>query len=143
MSGINRLTSTPWHIERYTREEGDSRRHRSRCIYFTREKNYCSREIGRCRGSAHCLYYSETEKHDSATLQESTIGGPSRTNDIDDKTNEFAMGRMVKHKVFGMGEITDRQGKIVVINFSDGQTRRLILEDCINQRLLAIISTEE
>lgn len=57
--GVSRMTGTPWHMERYTRDEGDERRHRSRCVYYRKSDAYYSEYIGKCRGAAHCTHYSE------------------------------------------------------------------------------------
>lgn len=58
--GINNyLTGTPWHIEKFTRQENDPRRHRSRCIYYISESKHCSYRCGQCIGSAHCSHYKE------------------------------------------------------------------------------------
>ena len=139
MSKLNRLTGTPWHVDRYTREEGDSRRHRSRCIYYRKEDSYCRQELGRCRGAAHCDFYREAAKVDPKTQQIPDNQGPSRAEVIAEKAKEFAVGRNVEHKVFGVGRITSKQGNVIEICFSDGQTKRLMFEDCVKNRLLTII----
>lgn len=61
---VSRMTGTPWHIERMHLAEGDTPRHCHRCVFYHAKDKYCSRIIGRCYGSAHCEYYSEslTEK---------------------------------------------------------------------------------
>lgn len=41
------------------RQEGDSRRHRSRCIHYNKNNSYCSEVVGKCVGAAHCSYYKE------------------------------------------------------------------------------------
>lgn len=60
MAGVNRLTGTAWHVERFERQEGDDRRHRSRCVnYKGRPDGYCSYYCVKCRGAAHCSHYAE------------------------------------------------------------------------------------
>ena len=59
--GVERMVGIPWHVEKMARKYGDPRRHRSRCIYFTRSTSYCSKVCGKCRGAAHCDYYEEDE----------------------------------------------------------------------------------
>lgn len=54
---IERLTGTPWHLERVHREEGDERRYKGRCKYYQYNKNYCKYKFRRCTGSAHCDEY--------------------------------------------------------------------------------------
>ena len=62
MSELRKLTGTPWHTDKWTRAEGDSRRHSHNCIYFSGKDKYCSYTIGKCTGSAHCDYYKEKSK---------------------------------------------------------------------------------
>ena len=58
--GINQvMVGCPWHIEKMVREEGDPRRHRSRCIYYSKESSHCSKIVSKCGGAAHCNYYEE------------------------------------------------------------------------------------
>jgi len=60
LAGLNRLTGTVWHVERFERQEGDDRRHRSRCVnYKGKPDGYCSYYCGKCRGAAHCNHYEE------------------------------------------------------------------------------------
>ena len=61
MANLSRLTGTPWHVEKYAREDGDGRRHRSRCLYYEKEGAYCRMEVGRCKGAAHCAFYKEKD----------------------------------------------------------------------------------
>ncbi len=68
MAGISRLTGTSWHVERYKKADGDSRRHRSRCVYYRKSDAYCSEVVGKCRGSAHCSFYKE---HSSGEAKDS------------------------------------------------------------------------
>ena len=59
MAGPNQLQGTPWHVEIVGKEEGDPRRHRSRCKYYFRKNKeaHCVYRGGRCIGSAHCGNY--------------------------------------------------------------------------------------
>lgn len=59
MSVLNRMTGIPWHVEKYTRQEGDDRRHRSRCIYYDKKEKHCSKTYSVCYGASHCNYYDE------------------------------------------------------------------------------------
>ena len=59
MTGLNRLTGTPWHVEKFTRGEDDDRRHRSKCIFYRKENAYCVKHSDRCYGAGHCDYYKE------------------------------------------------------------------------------------
>ncbi len=59
MSDLNKMTGTPWHIEKMHRQDGDERRHRSRCIYYENKSQFCKRRMLKCIGSAHCPNYKE------------------------------------------------------------------------------------
>ena len=59
MSKSKYLTGTPWHVECMTRQEGDPKRHKSRCIYYIAKSKSCERRNGICIGSAHCMDYKE------------------------------------------------------------------------------------
>lgn len=62
--GLNRLTGTPWHIEKYHRDEDESRRHKSRCKYYNKSK--CEKFGYTCYGSAHCDEYIELNKKEKS-----------------------------------------------------------------------------
>lgn len=62
MPTVKNMVGTPWHVERMTRQEGDARRHKGNCKYYSKEKGYCSYRLERCPGSAHCDYYVECSK---------------------------------------------------------------------------------
>lgn len=55
--GVNKLTGTPWHTEKFHRAENDNRRYKGRCAFYNYKNEYCTRYCGRCRGSAHCRQY--------------------------------------------------------------------------------------
>ena len=57
--GTGHMSGSPWHIEVLKMDEIDDRRHRSRCVHYSKESKYCDQYIGNCRGSAHCPYYEE------------------------------------------------------------------------------------
>ena len=56
---IERMVGSPWHVEKMVRQEGDPRRHRSRCIYYDKKNSHCPKVVGKCVGAAHCTYYEE------------------------------------------------------------------------------------
>ncbi|MDO5292979.1 MAG: hypothetical protein Q4F05_09535 [bacterium] len=61
------IQGTPWHIGFTKTQEGDRRRHRSKCKSYDFEKKRCSNRkslyLGmHCGGSAHCDYYEEAEE---------------------------------------------------------------------------------
>lgn len=59
MSDLNKMSGTPWHIEKMHRKDGDDRRHRSRCIYYEALGQSCKKRMLKCMGSAHCPHYKE------------------------------------------------------------------------------------
>lgn len=61
MAGINQMAGTPWHVEKMTRSEGDDRRHRSRCEFYSKKTKCCSKTCGSCYGASHCPHYKENE----------------------------------------------------------------------------------
>ena len=63
MDDKRKLTGHPWHVGYLKKDEDDPRRHKSRCVYFSRDdsrKGHCARRSGTCIGSAHCQDYKET-----------------------------------------------------------------------------------
>lgn len=73
MSEMSKIQGTPWHVGRYTRPEGDERRHRSNCVYFRKKDKFCTKCYVGCIGSAHCDYYeSKKEAAEESILQTCT-----------------------------------------------------------------------
>ncbi len=56
--GVNKLTGTPWHKERVHRAKHDDRRYKGRCKFYSYDNDHCSKYCGKCRGSAHCDFYT-------------------------------------------------------------------------------------
>lgn len=90
--GLKHLEGTPWHVERFTRKEGDKKRHRSRCIWY-RGHAYCAWHFEHCWGAAHCRHYCEEDPY-KKTLEESkkpASGNESSTSRIrGNKAKELA-----------------------------------------------------
>lgn len=73
MSEMSKIQGTPWHVGRYTRPEGDERRHRSNCVYFRKEGKICSKYGDECISSAHCMdYVNKKESVEESLLQTCT-----------------------------------------------------------------------
>ena len=106
------MTGTPWHIERVHLAEGDTPRHCHRCVFYRAKDKYCTRTIGKCYGSAHCEYYSEslTDKQ----LDDERYSTPS--------ISKFSTESMVNvnTKVEASGSISDLKDKISEINKAKG-----------------------
>ena len=102
MADYKGISGTPWHVERFTRAEGDERRHRSRCKYYHKEDSYCSKEIGRCRGAAHCKFYQEVlQKDGKSNLQSDTpLSSPMPKTNQEPKENRkpFTQGFPIKQQ---------------------------------------------
>ena len=58
MSRLSEMQGTPWHVEKFTRQEGDERRHRSYCVHYDKALKYCELTCGGCWGASHCNQYS-------------------------------------------------------------------------------------
>lgn len=54
-------------------------------------------------------------------------------------SNEITIGMLVKHRVFGQGEIISREGKEIHIQF-DNMMRKLDLETVLSMRLLELVA---
>ena len=59
MAWQTKINGVPWHVDRYTRAEGDERRHSSRCKYHRKSDKYCAYHKEKCWGAAHCDIYCE------------------------------------------------------------------------------------
>ena len=144
--GINRMTGTPWHIEKYTRDEFDDRRHRSRCAHYQKKDAFCFRYSEKCRGSAHCPYYKERDYapvNDSEDVSEDEKTVPvfkpkkkKQTLSDRESKNLFPVGSKVVHKTYGSGTVkTVGRGKITVA-FDNGREVMLSLDVCVKNKLL-------
>ena len=56
--GVRNFQGTPWHEERFHRNEGDERRYKGRCKYYIDSNNHCKYRNEKCIGSAHCGDYN-------------------------------------------------------------------------------------
>lgn len=63
--GKHKNMGTPWHLETLRMSDGDSRRDKRLCTYFSDGICKCSDNynlyMGRCMGSAHCDYYTDRQ----------------------------------------------------------------------------------
>lgn len=132
MTGINRMVGTPWHIERYERQEDDPRRHRSRCKHFERNKKSCYKRNGKCIGSAHCLEYEEIVCN-KQTQNEPYAKKPIIQGATKEKSCEkfFEIGSKVKHMKYGEGEVIAVDVKTITIRFSNDRETKFDIQSCI------------
>ncbi len=132
--GLNRLTGTPWHLERYARKDGDLRRHRSKCAYYHKSESYCAFYFEKCHGSAHCATYTEHKKKSVLT-----VGANKKTEASKSDTGTgFEAGCRVSHSIFGCGTVKCVSSDIITIIFDSGSEKRLSLNTCITDNLLKI-----
>lgn len=134
MAGLNRMTGTPWHIEKYTREEGDSRRHRSRCIYYRKGDAYCCKVVDKCIGSAHCRYYKEQFK-DTISIKDKTLNQPKKISSYEGY-KLFPRNSYVQHTKYGTGKVQKIDTGKITIDFGSQGQKCFDLELCIKNNLL-------
>ena len=132
--GINQLTSTPWHLERYERGSGDDRRHRSRCVYLRKQDLYCSKYIEKCRGSAHCPYYIEKENEPEVKSTEIPIIKPKTSSY--EFTIDLSVGCRIYHMVYGWGNVQKNQNGKITVQFDHTSEKTLDLDVCMKKKLL-------
>ena len=139
--GVERMTGTPWHIEHLSREEGDPRRHRSRCFYHRKKDNYCSCYRRKCCGSAHCMKYREDEPPEDNTpiIKSSTPEWAPNERVISKKQQPISNGCHVRHKSYGKGTVMNIADDRVTVLFANGEKRELSLSFCVKYELLARI----
>ena len=62
--GKPKTPDTPWHTTYLRMSSNDSRRHKSRCVYYKNNKCYCETLVWcgkKCRGSSQCMKYKERQ----------------------------------------------------------------------------------
>lgn len=103
MANLTRLTGSPWHTEKMARAEGDPRRHRSRCVYYTKETRHCSKRVSTCAGAAHCPYYEEYDSEPAAPppMPKPEPAKPRKT----ETASEFDGIKMIPMSLIDMGKI--------------------------------------
>ena len=132
--GVNRMVGTPWHVERFTREEGDDRRHRSRCANYRKSDAHCSQYSGKCRGSAHCPYYKEC----GSETEETPVFKPKKEEKMSDVEGRrvFPIGSRVVHKSYGSGTVKEIANGKITVAFDYGKETLLGLDICVKNKLL-------
>lgn len=69
--GVRNLQGTPWHVEQVHRNEGDDRRHKSRCMFYNPITKQC-KDRWKCNGSRYCRDYEPLSEEDFRKRQEET-----------------------------------------------------------------------
>ena len=133
--GVSKMTGTPWHVERFIREDGDDRRHRSRCIYYQKSDAHCNQYSGKCRGSAHCAYYREYDPDaEMGTEPKPAVKKPEIPKW--EGKRMFPAGCRVRHKSFGTGIVLEVTEGRVKVKFDSGKETILGLDMCVKNKLM-------
>ena len=138
--GLNQLTGTPWHIDRFTREEGDNRRHRTRCTHYSdRGNSYCSLYGERCHGTAHCIYYEEKKQEVDEKTEAKTLESPQpviKKRTESEASKEFPVGCKVRHVKYGKGRVVNVSGDTLTVGFYEFGKKDLKASVCLAGNLL-------
>lgn len=132
MASLNRFTGSPWHVGKWTRKNGDPRRHRSRCKYYSRCSNHCSKINSNCFGTAHCQYYKERSISTSPTKSTNVDWKPkTRSSGKYAKRNKqnftytarskktLTVGSQINDSTYGKGIIKSIYNGLAVVAFED------------------------
>lgn len=142
--GLNQLTGTPWHVDKFTRAEGDNRRHRTRCTHYSdRGNSYCCLYGERCHGTAHCVYYEEkeqkveenNEKKTEAKIQQAPQSRIKRSIKSE-ASEEFPVGSKVRHVKYGKGRVVNVAGDTLTVSFYEHGKKDLKASVCLAGKLL-------
>ena len=142
MSKLSQMQGSPWHVEKLSRKPGSKRRHRNRCINYNRSKEYCSIQIGRCIGSAHCRYYKENVLPKNVTRVPTIDSESEKQQELKQAKNEYydiPIGCRIQHNKYGAGTITKVSNGIATILFDNGDARKLQLEVCAKNNIISLI----
>ena len=109
--GDNKLPGSGWHITTLHMNERDDRRHKSRCIYYSKINNHCSYRCSKCIGSAHCLKYKEQSQNSHISSQK-----------VDHQTihqkSKWYVGAKVKHTRYGSGVVVEIDEQYISVSFT-------------------------
>lgn len=152
--GLEQLTGTPWHVERFTRKEGDEKRHRSRCVYY-RGGGYCAWHFEHCWGSSHCRHYDEVEAKEEknkvsskkekerklaeelkASQETKRVLAEERARIVMEYEKKYSAGSVIGHKTYGYGIITETKDGKITVRFKGEKVVILSIETCINNHLI-------
>ena len=137
---VSEMTGTPWHVERVHRQDGDDRRHRSRCKFYRKTKAYCVHYSEKCRGSAHCEYYEEEvrdeEQKQSQIAPEKSVNKDKAINEVKVNIDDYPIGCRVRHKSFGLGNVRYIDTVQISIIFDNIGEKVLDLNVCVNNKLI-------
>ena len=139
--GLEQFTGTPWHTDKFTRAEGDLRRHRSRCIHHKGDGSCDYYKESRCRGAAHCDHYKENRIEldtPKAETDKPTGGKPTKELTERQVAEIFPIGDKVYHERFGTGTIIESSANKIKVLFENGTEKALSPEACLKGGLLSV-----
>ena len=140
--GVTRImTGTPWQPEKMVRQEGDSRRHRSRCVYYDKETKHCPKVVSKCVGAAHCIYYKENIIEQSVDVIKPKKTQQKKPVVIDKNLNNKirVVGTEVINKAYGKGKVIEVKGNDVVIEFDKGKKANYNIDLCVKNNWLTLV----
>jgi len=141
MPKVRELTGTPWHVEKLTRNEGDERRHKSRCVYYRKPDSYCKYQYITCSGSRYCKYYKAKEIEELPQYNDTPVNKKEEIEKIADSEGKklYPIGSKVQHQKFGVGFVTDISEGHISIDFEDTDEKVLGLDVCVAKGYLKVI----
>ena len=153
MKDYARINGTPWHVGKWTRKEGDDRRHRSRCYYYVTEKRYCTQVCGECYGAAHCKWYKEIWYKNGPYDELQKFKHPSELPKIAIRKDEsgrwydsicpYPIGTIVEHKRYGVGKLARVKPDRVIIKFDSlKELKMFIWPDAFTKEVLKMVRIE-
>lgn len=112
------ISGTPWHVTSVGLKDGEKKRHRSRCIYFQKERVHCSVRNTICIGSAHCNIYREKEQQH---YEEPLFKGQEKWSEKNtERSITIKKGERVIHKKYGECLILSMKNNGVKLLLDDG-----------------------
>lgn len=144
MSISRKMTGTVWHTEKMVREDGDQRRHKSRCIYYRKSDNFCSRILTNCFGSAHCSNYKEedlSENKPKTPCKKSSETPQALSPQAEWMNKQLRIeGTRVFHSDFGLGTVSCAAEKYVMVSFDSGLEKKFSIDFCVKNQIFKVIA---
>ncbi len=129
MNNYKGINGAPWHVERAHRQEGDIRRHRSRCLYYDTYDKKCSQYLSSCIGAAHCKKYIQRERvqgdytppiKTAKTIDYNKITIEKQNVPQQNEAVKINVKDTINHKIFGKGKVISIEGSVATVQFASG-----------------------
>ena len=136
------LYETPSQIVFVKMKDNDSKRHKSRCLFYNSRTGLCMHHQFKCYGSSHCDSYDEKEiKTNNFNITPSPKKSTKQkiTNTIIDVENFKKVNTFITHKTWGRGKIIGISEKHINVEFDSGQYKTLDLNFCVEEGLISIV----